>query len=307
MLLFRPCFYLKWKDFVTGKLIKVVFRLLSFLGLRKAQRLGRLLGSLAWKLEGRSVETTRKNLRVCYPDLSEEHIEAMGRESLRETGATALELPIMWEWPVERCLGLIREIEGEELLADYQSGKQGLLLLAPHLGNWELTGLFFASRYKMAALYSPPNQAGFEEYMKAVRSRSGSELVATDRRGIMRLFSILREGGVVGILPDQTPRKEGGEFAPFFGIPTITMTLASKLIHKTGARPLVTYAQRLPDGQGFKMVIREAEPGMASQDMSESLAALNRSVEKCIADVPVQYQWEYKRFRRTAPGETPVY
>lgn len=143
--------------------------------------------------------------------------------------------------------------------------------------------------------------------MKAVRSRSGSELVATDRRGIMRLFSILRENGVVGILPDQTPRKEGGDFAPFFGIPTITMTLASKLIHKTGAKPLITYAQRLPDARGFKIVIREAEPGMASKDMSESLTALNRSVEKCIADVPTQYQWEYKRFRRTAPGEKPVY
>lgn len=307
MVLFRPCFYLGWKDFVTGKLIKVVFRLLSMLSLGNAQRLGRLLGSIAWKLNGRSVETTRKNLRACYPELREDEIETMGRQCLRETGATALELPIMWEWPVEKCLGLIREIEGEELLGDYTAGKQGLLLLAPHLGNWELTGLFFASRYKMAALYSPPNQAGFEAYMKAVRSRSGSELVATDRRGIMRLFSILRENGVVGILPDQTPRKEGGDFAPFFGIPTITMTLASKLIHKTGAKPLITYAQRLPDARGFKIVIREAEPGMASKDMSESLTALNRSVEKCIADVPTQYQWEYKRFRRTAPGEKPVY
>jgi len=208
---------------------------------------------------------------------------------------------------VERCLGLIREIEGEELLDEYKTGQRGLLLLAPHLGNWELAGLFFASRYKMAALYSPPNQPGFEEYMKTVRSRSGSELVATDRRGIMRLFSILREGGVIGILPDQTPRQEGGEFAPFFGIPTITMTLASKLVHKTGARPLITYAQRLPDARGFRIVIRNAEPGMTSRDMTESLTALNRSVEKCIADVPAQYQWEYKRFRRTAPGEKPVY
>ncbi|GGC83406.1 lysophospholipid acyltransferase family protein [Marinobacter halophilus] len=292
---------------MTGKLIKVIFSLLSLLSLRNAQSFGRFIGGIAWKLDGRSVQTTRKNLRACYPDLREEEIEAMGRQSLRETGATALELPLMWEWPVERCLGLIREIEGEELLSDYQSGKQGLLLLAPHLGNWELTGLFFASRYQMAALYSPPNQAGFEAYMKAVRSRSGSELVATDRRGIMRLFSILREGGVVGILPDQTPRREGGDFAPFFGIPTITMTLATKLIHKTGAKPLVTYAQRLPDAQGFKIVIREAEPGMASKDMTESLTALNRSVEKCIADVPTQYQWEYKRFRRTAPGEMSVY
>jgi len=213
----------------------------------------------------------------------------------------------MWEWPVEKCLGLIREIEGEELLEQYKSGDQGLVILAPHLGNWELVGLFFASHYKMAALYSPPNHPGFEDYMTRVRSRSGSELVATDRRGIMRLFSILRNGGVVGILPDQTPRREGGEFAPFFGIPAITMTLASKLLHKTGARALVTYAQRLPDGKGFRMVIREADEGIYSKDMTESLTAMNDSVERCIREAPAQYQWEYKRFRRTAPGEKPVY
>jgi len=231
----------------------------------------------------------------------------LGRNSIQQTAATALEIPLMWEWPIERCLGLITEIEGEELLEDYQTGKQGLLLLAPHLGNWELTGLFFASRYSMAALYSPPNHPGFGAYMKKVRGRSGSELVATDRRGIMRLLNILREGGVVGILPDQTPRREGGEFAPFFGIPTITMTLASKLINKTGAKPLITYSQRLPGAQGFKIVIQKAEPGMTSNNMTESLTALNRSVEKCIADVPAQYQWEYKRFRRTAPDEKPIY
>jgi len=46
---------------------------------------------------------------------------------------------------------------------------------------------------------------------------------------------------------------------------------------------------------------------MASDNTTESLTALNHSVEKCIADVPAQYQWEYKRFRRTAPGEQPVY
>nr|WP_297403119.1 lysophospholipid acyltransferase family protein [uncultured Marinobacter sp.] len=292
---------------MTGKLIKLAFRLLSFLSLGNAQRLGRLLGSFAWRLGGRSVETTRKNLRACYPSLSDQEVETLGCRSMQETAATALEIPLMWEWPIERCLGLIREIEGEQLLEGYQEGSRGLLLLAPHLGNWELTGLFLASRYKMAALYSPPNQPGFEDYMKKVRSRSGSELVATDRRGIMRLFSILREGGVVGILPDQTPRREGGEFAPFFGIPTITMTLASKLIQKTGATPLIIYAQRLPDAQGFKIVIRKAEPDIASEDMTESLTALNHAVEQCINNAPEQYQWEYKRFRRTAPGEAPIY
>ena len=292
---------------MPGKLIKLVFRILSTLNLKDAQKLGALLGAVVWRMGGRSVETTRRNLRACYPNLGNQEVEALGRESMQETAATALEIPLVWEWPIERCLGLIREVEGEELLQDYRAGKQGLLLLAPHLGNWELTGLFFASRYKMAALYSPPNQPGFEDYIKKVRGRSGSELVATDRRGIMRLFNILREGGVAGILPDQTPRREGGELASFFCIPTITMTLASKLIQKTGAKPLITYAQRLPNAQGFKIDIREADPGMASKNITESLTALNRSVEQCISEAPAQYQWEYKRFRRTAPGEKPIY
>ena len=81
----------------------------------------------------------------------------------------------------------------------------------------------------------------------------------------------------------------------------------SKLLHKTGARALVTYAQRLPDGKGFRMVIREADEGIYSKDMSESLTAMNDSVERCIREAPAQYQWEYKRFRRTAPGGKPVY
>jgi len=292
---------------VSAKLIALAFRLLSLLSLRWAQHIGRFLGGAVWKLGGRSVETTRTNLRACYPQLTDSELEELGKQSLRETGATAMEIPLMWEWPVERCLGLIKEIEGEELLDDYKADGKGLLLLAPHLGNWELAGLFFASRYKMAALYSPPNRPEFETYIKNVRSRSGSELVATDRRGIMRLLAILREGGVVGVLPDQTPRQEGGEFAPFFGIPAVTMTLASKLIHKTDAHPLITFAQRLPRGEGFKIVIKRADEGMISKDVSESLSALNRSVERCIELVPEQYQWEYKRFRRTAPGETPIY
>ena len=292
---------------MSSKLIKVIFRLISLLSLKNAQRFGRFLGGVAWKLNGRSVDTTKKNLRACYPDLDDKQLEEFGRQSLRETGATAMEVPLMWEWPVEKCLDQIKEIEGEGLLQNYEAGKRGLLFLAPHLGNWELAGLFFAEKYKMAVLYSPPNQEGLETYMKQVRSRSGSELVATNRRGIARLFAILKEGGVVGILPDQAPPKESGVVAPFFGIPTMTMTLATKLIHKTGALPLISYAQRLPDGRGFKIIIREVEQGIESQDMTKSLTALNRSVEKCIGEAPEQYQWEYKRFRRDAPGATKLY
>lgn len=277
------------------------------LPLRGAQLIGRFLGMISWVSRSKLRMVTEINLKICFPELTDEQRRRMARSSLRHTGQTLMEIPLIWEWPVERCLGLIREIEGEELLTEATKDGRGLLLLAPHLGNWELTGLYFSSRYRMAALYSPPHIKEFEDYMVKVRGRMGSELVRGDRRGLARLISLLREGEVAGILPDQSPRGKGNAYAPFFGMEVRTMTLVSKLLQKSGAKAVMTYSERLKDGQGFRLVIRECEAGIDDDDPVVATSALNRSVENCVREAPEQYQWEYKRMRHRPAGEVNPY
>lgn len=293
----------KLKYFIVAGLLHIV----GWLSLAAAQRLGKLVGFFAWKLPNKSREVTDINLGICLPELTDQSRRQVARNSLAHTGMVMLEVPLMWEWPVNKCLSLVRETEGLELIDKAMSGGQGLILLAPHLGNWELAGLFFSSRYKMAALYSPPNMPEFEDYMIKVRGRLGSELVRGDRRGLARLAAILREGGVAGILPDQSPGGKGNAFAPFFGMEVKTMTLVAKLIQRTGASVLMTYAERLPDAAGFRIVVREAEPDIGDKDVTIAAAALNRSVESCVRNVPEQYQWEYKRMRHRPSGEVDPY
>ncbi|MBW0149363.1 lysophospholipid acyltransferase family protein [Marinobacter arenosus] len=284
-----------------------LLRIAGGLSLASAQRIGKWLGLLIWKLPTKSRQVTDTNLSICLPDLSDTERQTMSRASMIQTGQTMLEVPLMWEWPVQKCLDLIKETEGLELIDEAMAGGEGLILLAPHLGNWELAGLFFSSRYKMAALYSPPNMPEFEDYMIKVRGRLGSELVRGDRRGLARLASILREGGVAGILPDQSPRGKGNAFAPFFGMEVKTMTLVSKLIQRTGAHVLITYAERLPDARGFRIVVRKTEAGLGDKDPVVATTALNRSIEHCVLEIPEQYQWEYKRMRHRPPGEINPY
>lgn len=288
-------------------LLTGLLKLAGKLSLRSAQNVGAILGLLGWKLPTESRRVTQVNLDICFPDMPDADRKALGRESMKQTGRTMLEIPLMWEWPVERCLDLIREIEGEELLEQYRADGRGLILLAPHLGNWELAGLYFSSRYKMAALYSPPHLPEFEDYMIQVRGRLGSELVRGDRRGLARLIGLLREGGVAGILPDQSPRGKGNAYAPFFGMEVRTMTLVAKLLQKSGAAVLITYAERLPDAEGFRIVIRECEPGLDDADPVVATGALNASVEQCVREIPAQYQWEYKRMRHRPPGQPNPY
>ncbi|BES69910.1 lysophospholipid acyltransferase [Marinobacter nanhaiticus D15-8W] len=288
-------------------LLTRILKLAGKLPLNIAQGLGSFIGLLLWWFPTRSRHATEINLGIAYPDLPAPERQRLARKSLKQTGQTIMEIPLMWEWPVERCLDLVREVEGEELLTRSREDSKGLILLAPHLGNWELAGLYFSSRYKMAALYSPPHWPEFEDYMIRVRGRLGSELVRGDRRGLARLITLLREGGVAGILPDQSPRGKTNAYAPFFGMEVRTMTLVAKLLQKSGAAVLLTYAERLPNAKGFRIVIRECEPGMADSDPVVAATALNASVEQAVLAIPEQYQWEYKRMRHRPPGEVNPY
>ena len=283
-------------------------RLAGKLSLRMAQRIGRVLGTLSWWFPSRSKKVTTANINLCFPELDEAKRQRLIRSSLRHTGQTFLEIPLMWEWPVERCIALIREVEGLELIDQALEKGKGVVLLAPHLGNWELVGIYFSSRYQMAALYSPPHLPDFEDYMIRVRERAGSVLVRGDRRGLARMVGILRDGGIAGILPDQSPHRNSGyAYGPFFGIEVRTMTLASKMIARSGAASFTAFAERLKDGEGFRLVIRPTAPGIDSKDPEEAVSALNLSVEKCVREIPEQYQWEYKRFRHRTPGEINPY
>jgi KDO2-lipid IV(A) lauroyltransferase len=294
-------------DALKARLVICSLKLLACLSLKWAQRLGTLIGRVLWLGDSRLTRVTIENIQLCYPHLSKPAQQTLIKESLKETGKLFAEFGVMWEWPTEKTLSLICSVQGKEHLdAIFDKGK-GAIVLAPHHGNWEMVGLYLSTLRPMAALYKPPKIKALETYMSAVRGRHGSELVPTNKRGVVRLFSILSKQGMVGILPDQVPGGTGGMFAPFMGIEANTMKLVSRLIEKTGCEVVCLCAIRRPEGEGFDMVFTPADPDIYSDDLARSVAALNRTVEASISSHPAQYQWEYKRFKGAEHQGKKVY
>jgi KDO2-lipid IV(A) lauroyltransferase len=64
----------------------------------------------------------------------------------------------------------------------------------------------------------------------------------------------------VGLLPDQVPPDGMGVWAPFYGRPAYTMTLAARLVQQTGAALLLIWAERLPAGRGWVLRVSPARP-----------------------------------------------
>lgn len=279
-------------------LIKVVLRACSWLPLRANQALGTLIGLLAYYFPSDSCNVTQINLKLCFPELEDLELKALTRQSLIETGKTGCEFGYIWHASLAKVLASIVRVTNREILDTALEAKRGVIVLAPHLGSWETCGPFLTNCAPTTYLYKPPKLAGFEASMVAFRSRGSASLAPTNRKGIAMLIKALERGEIVGILPDQEPNEEGGVFAPFFGVNALTMTLISRLAAKTGATVVTVFAKRLPKGRGFELIFGAARPGIDSDDPVTAAAALNLSVEDCVRQVPSQYQWEYRRFKR---------
>ncbi len=289
----------------TRLLAECLLRICAVLPLGALQALGRAAGRALRRGGGRARRTTERNIRTCFPRLSEAEVDALARDSLGQSVCTALEAGKAWLPPIAKTLALVRRAEGHgEFRAATESGR-GVILLAPHLGNWEIYGLFASAGVPSTFMFQPPRRAGLAPLLAAGRSRGGLRLAPADRGGVARLLAALRRGELVGLLPDQVPADSGGVFAPFFGEPALTMTLAGRLAVRTGARVFCGFARRLPRGGGFEAVFMPAE-GVADEDPAASAAALNRAVERCARAAPAQYHWEYKRFRRR-PDDAEFY
>lgn len=289
-------------------LIKFVLHFFALLPLRLNHVLGSWLGLSLYYLKGKTWRISRINIELCFPELQSQAQEDILKKSMIELGKQITEMGPMWLWPSEKTLSLLTQVSGKEHMNAAMASGKGILLLTPHLGCWEIAGLYLGANIPVTILYSRPKIKALDDIVRTSRIRSGASLVAGSASGVKSIFKTLRQGNGTGILPDQNPEDiNSGVFAPFFGIPTFTMTFISRLASKTGAAIVIGYAERLPGGQGYHLHIRQADPQIASTDPLVSATALNKTVEAYIREVPSQYQWSYKRFKRRPEGEKKLY
>ena len=271
------------------------------------------MASMWRRWDAREARVARRNLELIRPELDAAAREALLVDILRTTTRQAFETLRLWTRPAARNLRDIVEIHGEEHFDAALRTGRGLIVAAPHMGNWELLNQWLAKKTPLAILYRPPESAIGEAFLRRVRANVDGEVeqVRAEASGVRTLLKRLQKGGVVGILPDQQPKAGEGEFAPFFGKPALTMTLLGRLANRSGATVLLCWCQRLP-GNGaptFALHIQPAPPAIADADPQHAVAALNQGVEAVAQHDFTQYQWTYKRYslRPAASGEDNPY
>jgi len=286
-----------------------LLRALGMLPLPVLYALGSGLGrALWWRRRARERVHTEVNMRIVYPDLDPAERAKLTRACLAETGRAVTEMAAVWGRGARRALQLVWEVEGLEHFDAALAARRGLIIAAPHLGCWELLNYWLCARTPIAILYAPPRDAAWEALLVRARGDLEPEQVRAEGAGVRTLYKRLAVGGVVGILPDQQPKRGEGQFASFFGLDANTMVLLPRIAQRTGAAVLFAFAERLARGKGYRIRILPAPDGIADEDLRVACTALNRGVEQCVQLAFPQYQWVYKRWaERPEPNEPDPY
>lgn len=280
--------------------------------LRSLHALGALLGWLVWLLS--PSYRRRLHANAAQAGLT----PGQRRRSVAEAGKMGTEGLRLWLRPPDDPIADPIEWHGAALIDDALRAGRGLLLLTPHLGSFELSAQAYAERWgrrkPITVLYRPARHPALRALQERARARPALATAPADLGGVRQMLRALRRGEAVGLLPDQVPPHGQGTWAPFFGRPAYSMTLAARLALQSGAPVLLARCERLPAGRGYRLSLSPlAEPIPAAAADDEALqraqaAVINRAMEQQIRQCPEQYLWGYNRYklpRGSPPGTAP--
>ncbi|MBT8099885.1 MAG: lysophospholipid acyltransferase family protein, partial [Gammaproteobacteria bacterium] len=246
----------------------------------------------------------RRNLELCFPELSESEREALTRAHYQSLGMALIEMGLGY-WASDRTHLKIGKLEGlEHLNAALESGR-GVILLSGHFTTLEISG-------RILRLRSPPVDAVFRknrsefitELQRAMRERSADGTI--EKRDIKKMVRNLRQGRAVWYAPDQSYDRKGAEAIEFFGIPSMHTTATSTLARLGRAVTLPFFPRRLANGNYEFTIMPPLENFPSGDDIADTrrYAAL---IEAQIREAPEQYLWTHRKFKNLPEGYPDYY
>lgn len=283
-----------------------IFRFFSVWPLPALHALGGALGWLVWALSPRYRAQFRTNAAQAGLPF------AVARPAIAEAGRFVAELPRLWLRPhAHSCLAQVR-VEGQAHAAQAFARGRGVIFFGPHCGSFELGPQALAELYgplhgPITAIYRPARKAWLAELERAARDRPHLAVLPASLSSIRLMHKTLKANQAVALLTDQVPPQGLGLWAPFFGRPAYTMTLAARLALQSGATLLPVSCERLPRGRGYVLKIWPEVAGLQGHEKTELLHAvtlINQAIEAIVLSQPGQYLWGYARYK-TPRKEVP--
>jgi KDO2-lipid IV(A) lauroyltransferase len=250
------------------------------------------------------------NLRLAFPDWTDEQRKRAIRGMIRQIGWMAGEFSQFPKYTRERIEKIV-VVDGFGNFDAARRRGRGVLFLTGHMSAWELAPFAQALYgYPLHFLVRPIANRRVDALINGYRCRAGNRPIEKNRSA-RAILKVLGEGGTVGVLADHNTDIEESVFVNFFGVSASTTSGLARIALRTDAAVVPGFlswdAVRRNYRLRFEPAVELARTADEESDVVENTARFTRVVEDFVRAHPDQWLWVHRRWKTRPPGEKPLY
>lgn len=255
---------------------------------------------ILYHIVGYRKKTVTKNLKLVFPEKSENEIAAIRKKFYRHLCDMFLEMAKTMTIS-EAELKKRFKIKNPEEFKRLESLNKSIILIFGHYASWEWSIVIQQYiNFKGLAVYKPLANKHFDRLVKNIRSKFNTDLIST-KETINTINEHEAQGikTITGFLSDQSPRLTKEVYwGEFMGIKVPCFTGAERLAKKLDLTTAYLKVNKVKRGYYEAEVITLAENPKDYKDY-ELTDMFLREVEKQIYEAPEYYFWTHKRWKHT--------
>ncbi|MDR0805247.1 MAG: LpxL/LpxP family Kdo(2)-lipid IV(A) lauroyl/palmitoleoyl acyltransferase [Enterobacteriaceae bacterium] len=268
-------------------------------------RLGRGLGRFAMRFMKRRKMISRRNIQLCFPDMTEEQIETWLKKNFEATGLAIFETGMAWFWPTWR-INQWCKVQGLENLQNAVNNVRGTLVIGIHFLTLELGARIIGIHAPGIGVYRPHDNKLMDWLQTWGRLRSNKFML--DRRDIKGMIRSLKQGELLWYAPDHDYGPRNSVFAPFFAVKNAATTIGTSILVRAANPQLIPFIpMRNEDNKGYTLIVQPELQNFPLKDEVAAAAFMNKAIEQQIMIAPEQYMWLHRRFKTRPDGEPSLY
>jgi len=276
------------------------------LGVSRAAAVAGAIARFGYRPLGIRRGVVERQIAAAFPAFDRAQVQRVAREAYDNLGRVAIEAALLSRGTKEDVLARFHPSPEWAVVERALARDKGLIFVAGHLGNWELSGAYIAARgIPVHAIARGMGNPLSDRYFRRTRERLGMTIVH-DREAVRAVPRALKAKEAVGVLSDQATVGLASTVVPFFGRPAKTPRGGAVFALRGDIPVLHVQALRQPDGR-YEFVAEELEvthSGDREHDIDAIMLRFSAHLEKLVTQYPGQYFWQHRRWKHQPP-DTP--
>ncbi len=268
-------------------------------------RIGGAIGDLFFKLNKKRRNIARRNIEVCFAQLSAPQREQLLVDHFRSYGRGIVDLGLLWFGSERRLVKMTRFNGLDHLNQAIRQGRR-IIMFTPHAPGLDFGGVMVSRHVPTVAMMKSLANPLQDWFITRGRCRFQGTVFLRER-GLRPLIRAVRQNQALMYMPDEDFGTTQSVFVPFFGVQASTLTTLSRMAASTDAVVMPCFSRILADGAGYEVDIDPPMPNFPSEDSTDDARRMNEALEDGIRRAPQQYMWTLRWFKTRPHGEPPIY